>query len=139
MQIETDVLLWMTLGIALLSSEAFTGSFHLLFLGLASLATAVLASTGIHSIAIQFALFSGLSLFGFLIIKATSSKKKRRLTLIEQQKTIVMPCDLMPEGKVTLQYQGATWDVKNNSLKALKKDETVVVDKIEGITLILSK
>lgn len=136
MQIDTDVLVWMTLGIALLSSEAFTGTFHLLFFGLSALATAVIASLGLENIPLQLAVFATLSVVGVVVLRKKAVQTSKGFTA-DVDNHLLMKIDLAPgeEGAVT--YQGVPWKAINRSGHPLLKGQTARVLRTEGIKLII--
>lgn len=136
MQIETDVLIWMTLGIALLSSEAFTGTFHLLFFGLSALATAVIASLGLHNVALQLAVFATCSVLGVLVLRKRLVQTSKGFSPDHDTK-LEMKIDLAPGAEGTVTYQGVPWKAVNRSAHTLMKGDTARVLRTEGIKLIL--
>lgn len=136
MQIDTDVLIWMTLGIALLSSEAFTGTFHLLFFGLSALATAVIASLGLHNVALQLTVFATCSVLGVLLLRKRLVQTSQGFTS-DKDSLLPMKIDLAPGAEGTVTYQGVPWTAVNRSAQTLMKDTTARVIRTEGIKLIL--
>lgn len=137
MQMNTDVLIWMTLGIALLSSEAFTGTFHLLFFGLAALLTAVFAAMGLHSSVLQLVAFSVLSVLSVLLIRKRLVSTQSQGFDGDVDSYVTLTADLAPGGEATIQYQGVPWTAKNLSEKPLLIGDRARILRTEGIKLML--
>lgn len=136
MDMNVDVLVWMTVGIALLSSEAFTGSFHLLFFGLSALMTAVLASFGLSSVIGQMVLFALLSLLSVGLLRKRLTQRSVGFES-DQENRFHVSLDLPPGGEATVQYQGAPWTAVNISDKTLLKGDRARILRTEGIKLII--
>lgn len=136
MQISPDVLIWMTIGIALLSSEAFTGTFHLLFFGLSALLTAVVASIGLGDSTGQVVFFSVISIASVILLRKRLVARSRGFDGDFHSK-ITLTADIAPGDEATIQYQGAPWTAINKSGRPLLRGDRARVLRTEGIKLIL--
>lgn len=136
MQISPDVLIWMTIGIALLSSEAFTGTFHLLFFGLSALLTAVVASIGVSNSTVQVIVFSVVSIASVILLRKRLVARSRGFDGDLHSK-ITLSADIAPGDEATIQYQGVPWTAVNTSALPLLRGDRARVLRTEGIKLIL--
>jgi membrane protein implicated in regulation of membrane protease activity len=136
MQMSTEVLVWMTVGIALLSSEAFTGTFHLLFFGLSALFVAALTLLGLNSTVLQLVLFAVLSVSSVFLVR-----KRLIIRSIgfegDRESVFTLDQEILPDQEVTISYQGAPWTAKNISQKTLPKGTRARVLRTDGIKLLL--
>ena len=136
MQMSADVLIWMTVGVALLGSEAFTGSFHLLFFGLSALLTAVMASIGVEIIWIQLVIFAVMSMVGVLLIRDRLVSKSPGF-INDVHGRVTLSEDVPAGSEAVVQYQGVPWTAINVSTRPLLRGEQALVLRTEGIKLIL--
>ncbi|MBX3033468.1 MAG: NfeD family protein [Bdellovibrionaceae bacterium] len=137
MQLNGDVLVWMIIGIALLSSEAFTGTFHLLFFGLAALLTAVLAALGVSSTPLQLVIFAVFSLISAGLLRKRLVNRRSQGFVIDSGSHFQLETDLPAGGEAVIRYQGAPWTALNSSAQPLIKGDRVRVVRTEGIKLII--
>lgn len=133
---DVDVLIWMTVGIALLSSEAFTGTFHLLFFGLAALITAVFASLGLRNTALQMVAFAVFSVVSVLLIRNRLVNRSQGFEG-DADNRVLLTADAPPGTEVTIQYQGVPWSAVNASGTNLLAGERARIVRTEGIKLII--
>lgn len=136
MQMDVDVLIWMTVGIALLSSEAFTGTFHLLFFGLAALLTAVFASLGLRSAALQMVVFAVFSVISVVLIRNRIVNRSQGFEG-DADNRVTLSADIPAGGEATIQYQGVPWSAKNVSATSLFSGDRARIVRTEGIKLII--
>ncbi|MBX3040771.1 MAG: hypothetical protein KF789_08715 [Bdellovibrionaceae bacterium] len=134
-----QVILWMILGLTLLSSEAFTGSFHLLFFGLAALLMAVLASLGITIIPLQLAIFTALCLATGVLVRERMKRRSLDEFALGEDAEWIVDRDFAPFQAQDVSYRGASWRASNASATELKKGQTVHILRTEGTTLVLSQ
>lgn len=137
MQLSVDVLIWMIIGIALLSSEAFTGTFHLLFFGLAALLTAVLASLGLTSPALQLVIFAAFSLISAGLLRKRLVHRTSKGFTVDKDSRFQVEVDIPSGGEAVIRYQGAPWTAVNSSPLSVLKGDRVRVLRTEGIKLII--
>lgn len=137
MQMNVDVLVWMTVGIALLSSEAFTGSFHLLFFGLSALLTAVIASMGLGSPILQMVVFAVVSVLSVVLLRKRLVNRDSQGFESDSETRMQLSADLPAAGEGVIQYQGAPWTAINSSAQPLIKGDWVKVLRTEGIKLVV--
>lgn len=131
------VLLWMILGLTLLSSEAFTGSFHLLFFGLAALVVASMGGLGLDVLWIQILIFSALCGVSSLMVAWRMRRRSTDEFLLGSEALVKIWDDFAPGEEKEIQYQGAPWRARNHSEKFLKSGEIVEVSGTHGLTLLL--
>lgn len=136
MQMNVDVLVWMTVGIALLSSEAFTGSFHLLFFGLSALMTAVIASMGLSSPVAQMIVFAVVSVLSVALLRKRLVSRSQGFEG-DSEARVQLSADLPASGEGVIQYQGVPWTAVNQSSRPLLKGDWVKVLRTEGIKLVV--
>ena len=136
MQMDVAVLIWMTVGIALLSSEAFTGTFHLLFFGLSALMTAVFASLGLNQPVLQLLVFAVFSVGGVVLLRKRLVNRSKGFEG-DADNRVQLSAALASGGEATIQYQGVPWTAKNISKKDLAVGEMVRIVRTEGIKLMV--
>lgn len=134
---QVDVLVWMIVGIALLSSEPFTGSFHLLFIGLSALLTAALAGLGLDYLAVEVVFFVGFSFISVLLLRKRIVRRSTGAFLEEEETELQLEADIAPASEVVLEFQGARWKARNPSSQTLHRGSWVRVTGTNGIQLLL--
>lgn len=138
MDINTPVLVWATIGIILLISEVFTGTFYLLFLGVGGFLTAVAVALGLNSIVGQLLCFSMASIVMVLLFR------KRRLNQSkgfgqDVHELVQIESDIEVGAEAKVNYQGAPWKAINSGKSKIGKGQSAEVIKVEGITLYLKR
>lgn len=129
--------IWIILGLTLLSAEAFTGSLHLLFFGLAALLTASVASLGFHWPLLQTLLFGLLCLSSGTLVHARVKKRSGEEFWLGPDSKVYLPEILEPQVTKELDYQGARWLARNAGAEALPANSWAQVIRVEGLTLLL--
>lgn len=136
MQMDVDVLIWMTVGIALLSSEAFTGTFHLLFFGLSALMTAVFASLGLSSPALQLIVFAAFSVISVFLLRKRLINRSIGFEG-DTDNRVQLSASIAAGAEGTIQYQGVPWTAKNIAASDLIAGDWVRIVRTEGIKLMI--
>lgn len=136
MQMNPDVLIWLSIGVALLSSEALSGTFHLLFFGLSALMTGVLAALGLSSTVAQLVIFAIGSVLGVVLVRKKWIVRSKGFSQ-DSEIRIVLSADLAAGREGPIQYQGVPWTAVNASSQSLLKGERVRVLRTEGNKLIV--
>ncbi len=137
----TNVMFWAILGIALMIVEIFTNTFIVLFLGIGGLLTSLVVKIfGIQHLPTEMILFSAFGLLQIFFLRKKVqavffSKKDIPVNLEETQ--IVLSQDVPAHGEALIQFQGTVWTAVNDSDIDLKKNERVMIARIEGIKLVL--
>lgn len=132
-------LIWVILGLALLASEIFTGTFYLLFFGLAGLLTAVIVYAFLPPVWLQIFVFGVLSLISFFIVQKKFNRKEKSSFENDLHQTLILSDTLPAGGEGVIQYQGAPWTAVNLESEPLLKGSRAVIFKTEGVKLFLKK
>ena len=136
--------LWLVLAVILAIAEAATVQLVSIWFALGAAITALLSLTGLPP-AIQFACFVLISCVALLLSRPLA----HRLLGAKQQKTnadavvgmegiVTEPIDnLHEQGRVLV--NGLSWSARSAGGEAIEKDQTVRVEKIDGVKLIVRK
>ncbi len=141
MDIELSrTIIWAVLGIGLVSLEVVTGTFFLLFFGIAALLVAAIRVAGLDLFWAELVLFSGLS--GALVFllrgRLRQAIKPHGHFRGDAAETITLSAGLTPRGQGQIEYHGAPWTAVNNSDVALPAGTRVHIVKVEGVTLFVA-
>lgn len=136
MHMTVDTLVWMTVGIALLSAEAFTGTFHLMFFGVSALITALFTAMGLNSTVLQVISFALFSLCSVIILRNRLSIQSHGFSA-DENREFQLEDDLPPGSETTIRYHGVPWTAVNTSKSTLQSGEWARVVRTEGIKLIV--
>ncbi len=131
---DWSIWLWLTIGISMISAEAFGGNLHLLFLGLAALLTAISSSMGFVSLTGQITLFSLFSILGVFFLNRFILPDGKT-SAEEFPEGIVSDKDMEAEIESHMIYKGARWKVF--SKLPIRKGQLFRIRKVEGIRLII--
>jgi membrane protein implicated in regulation of membrane protease activity len=138
MEINQEVIVWVIIGVVLIASEIFTGTFHLLFFGMAGLLTAAVVYLGAPALWIQVVLFSIMSLLSFYFVKSKFSDRRKSSSFeADINQSLVMSEDLKARSEGTILYQGAPWTAVNTSDIDLVRGQKAVITKTEGVKIFL--
>lgn len=136
--------LWLVLGFALLLVEVSTpGGFYLFFFGLASIAVAVVAFSGlVEPLWLQGLLFAVLSVVAlFFLRKPMQERFGRALTgppvdsLVGE--TAVALKDIAAGDIGQAELRGTNWNAKNVGAAALAQGQRCRVEQIDGLMLLV--
>lgn len=132
-------LLWLVLGLLLMASEMFTGTFHLLFFGLAALVTSALSYFGLEPFWVQVLAFSLLAAGGFWWVqKQFGNRRSEGNVNNDVNHEFSLSSDMGPRGEAMVQYQGSLWTAVNTSEKAVSKGQRVKIVRTEGTKIYIS-
>lgn len=131
--------IWAIIGIVLIVLEIFTSTFFILFFGIAALTVALLRIFGVDHLATEIIIFATVGTGGTLIFRKKITESFRSTTPISQDKDtkIVLTNDVPAGGVSAITYQGSTWTAVNESARDFKKGETVLIDRVDGVKLII--
>lgn len=131
--------IWAIVGIVLIVIEIFTSTFFLLFFGIAALIVAVLRIFGMSHLATEIIVFALVGTAGTLIFRKKIRASFRSTSPVRQDKDtkIILDADMLAGGMASITYQGSTWTAVNESTRDLKKGDTVLIDRVEGVKLII--
>lgn len=132
MNFTQDVYIWAGLGLLLLASEMFSGTFHLLFFGVSAIIVAGLSAFGLSNFPSQLGLFAILSILSFFMIKKKFTKQKSTGFQSDIHQKIQLTADIPTHGEASIQYQGSPWTAVNTSDQVLLKGSKVKIEKTEG-------
>lgn len=131
--------IWAIIGIVLIVTEIFTSTFFILFFGVAALIVALLRMLGVDHLATEIIIFAVVGTAGTLIFRKKIMESFRSTNTVSQDKDakIVLTNDTPAGGMASIMYQGTTWTAVNESGRDLKKGETVFIDRVDGVKLII--
>lgn len=132
---STIPMTWMILGALLLVGEVFTGTFDLLFFGIAALITAALAQWVTGQLEWQILVFASIAMLGFWYARRRGRQVKSKGFEADIDKTIVLSHPLKAGAEGTIQYQGAPWTAVNASNVDLSAGQKVAITKTEGVRI----
>jgi membrane protein implicated in regulation of membrane protease activity len=133
--------IWAIIGIVLIVIEIFTSTFFILFFGVAALIVALLRILGVDHLATEIIIFAVVGTAGTLIFRGKIKDSLRSNSSVSQDKDtkIILDADVPAGGLSSITYQGSTWTAVNESARDLKKGETVFIDRVDGVKLIIKK
>lgn len=140
----TDIsptIIWACIGVALIILEVFTTTFFLLFFGIAGLFVAVARLIGLDSTPAEIILFAVAGIAGTLIFrnKFIKSFQSTAEVKIDKEKIIKITEDIPAKTTGSIIYRGVPWKAINDSEYDLNTGDSAVIDKIDGIKLILKQ
>lgn len=135
---------WLVLGVLLLIGEVFTMDFSLTCFGLACFVAALLSwlglsmywQLGIGAVVIFALLFTLRPIFLKYLHKG-QLHVKTNMDALAGKKARVFEVSAEDDKKGTVKIDGDLWNIHCNT--ALKKGDDVVVEKVEGITLLVKR
>ena len=137
--------IWAIIAAILLISEMLTGTFVLLFLGIACASAGIVAAFNFN-FALQcltFCLISSLTIFLFLKQKKLN-KKENSQNQVSNSERLIGKIGIVTEaiqefgqGQVTVDNE--TWTAVSENQEAIKQDEKVRIKKISGVKLVVVK
>ena len=142
-----DWWIWILLGVALLGVEvAIPGGIILVFFGVSALLVGVLKVVGLAGpVWFQWLLFSVLSIVSLLTLRSPIMKKiaaraeeAGTVDSVEGEGAVLME-DLAPNGLGKAEFRGTSWSARNIGSRPLAKGERCVVDRVEGLTLLVKE
>lgn len=138
MELSNEVWLWLIVGGLLLASEIFTGTFYLLFFGLAGIATSAVAYFE-PSLVVQLCVFGILAVFSAYYVNRRGFSSRSQGFANDVAQVIVMSADILANQEGMIQYQGSPWTAINHSNEDLLKGQRACIVKTEGLKLWLKK
>ena len=136
---------WIIVGIVLFASELLLidAAFYLVFIGTAAIIIGlILTIDPTLSTSIQWILFAILAIVSMVFFRKKLYKKIRgNLPGYKQGLTgdiIQLPEPLAPGDSCRLDYRGTTWTVVNRGTDTIPINTDIKIDKVEGLTLILT-
>ena len=136
---------WIIIGIILFGSELLLidAAFYLVFIGAAAIITGLIVLIDPSlSLSIQWIIFAVLALVTMVFFRKQLYEKLRgNLPGYKHGlggEVIKLPETLAPGDSCRLDYRGTTWTVVNQGSASIPSNTDIKVDKVEGLTLIVS-
>lgn len=141
-------LFWFLLGVAFLVLEALTPGFFLMFFGLGAWATAALVFFLPLSAALQWAIFSVVSVLSLAVLRSRlksimASGKKEEMTddpIFSEQyigREVIVLKDVSIDEPGLVELNGTNWNAKTEGPE-IKAGRRALVHRLEGLTLIIN-
>jgi membrane protein implicated in regulation of membrane protease activity len=134
--------IWMVLGLGLAAAEILTpGGFFIIFFGVAAIVVGALSGLGLAGPPwFEWLLFSVLAIVSLLLFrkpllrKIERSQRKDTVDLLEGEAALAL--DEIPAGSIgKVELRGSSWSARNESERAILKNERCRVHKVEGLML----
>lgn len=134
-------IVWAIIGLILIVVEVFTATFFLVFFGVAAFVVAGLTFTGLTNTAWQIIVFALLAILGAALLrgKLVSSLQGKHGLPGDEMQTIVLSGDVPAGGSAQIMYQGTTWMAVNETPVDFKRDDKVLIQRIDGVKIILTR
>ena len=137
---------WIIVGALLFGSELMLvdAAFYLVFIGAAAIITGltVMAGVGLELWA-QWLLFAALSIISMVLFRERIYQKLRAVKNDYPSglsgETIRLDDDLAPGESCRHNYRGTTWTVLNSGSEAIEKGKDVLIQKVNGLTLVIGQ
>jgi membrane protein implicated in regulation of membrane protease activity len=136
---------WMIIGFLLLGSELLVvdAAFYLVFVGVAAILTGLLGMAGVAmEYWAQWLVFSALALVSMVLFRRRLYAKLRGQGVEYKDgiagEIIRLEQSLEPGGSCRLNYRGTTWTVTNRGAGPIAAGADVVIDKTDGLTIIVT-
>jgi membrane protein implicated in regulation of membrane protease activity len=134
---------WFVLGMLLLGGELLSGTFVLMFFSGSALVISLLVWMGLlTSVTWQLVGFGLLSLAALFMfkdkVKAALQGKSVNSYKGDFGETVVVEVDIPAGGHAVAKYQGSEWTIVNSTNRMLCAGETVKIQRVEGVKLMVS-
>ena len=135
--------LWVFLGIGLFIAEIFTTTFVLLFFGSAALVVGLLKFIGLNNLYAELSLFAllglaGIGIFRRKLLRSVLARSNRAVDGV-QHAHLQLDVTIPPHGSAQITHLGTPWTALNPSDHTLQVGDRVIVERAEGIKLVLKK
>ncbi|HKY02149.1 MAG TPA: NfeD family protein [Burkholderiales bacterium] len=133
-------LLWLLVGIGLMIAEVATGTFYLLFLGVAALVGAVIAYFG-FAVGMQSLGASAVAVVGVLWAQYHNrTRQGPPMPSIDLNQPVIWEGWIDRNAAVgRVKYRGASWDAHVHATEGAEVGEVFYIVSVEGSTLHISK
>jgi membrane protein implicated in regulation of membrane protease activity len=133
-------LIWLILGLLLVAAELLTGTFYLLFLGLAALAAALAAFLGAGFLG-QALVASACAVAGVLWVqRRRRNADESPMPSLDLGQTVSFESWVSEADRIArVQYRGALWEARVMGACAGQPGELLYIREVEGNTLHVSK
>lgn len=135
--------LWVLIGFLLFGVEALSPGLHIAFFGFGALAVGGLVAFDLAGpLWVQLLLFSVISLASLLLLRQPLLRRFRLVRSNEPMDTLVgesaIPSEEITSGSIgKAELRGTSWSARNGSARTLSRGERCVVDRVEGLTVVI--
>jgi membrane protein implicated in regulation of membrane protease activity len=135
--------IWLLGGILLVLTEVLTpGGFYFLFFGAGCLTTALAAFLGVDEVFQQLLLFMTVSIGSLVLLRKRLVQRMDSGRQLKPVDTLigeiaVLQDKLSPGAYGQAELRGTTWKVRNVGSLALEAGQRSVVEKVDGLTLLV--
>ena len=138
MDINQYSLIWLSIGILLLASEIFTGTFYLLLIGVSAILVAILNYFIGLSWPLQIIILGILSAISIFSLRGKlMHSKSEKLKTIDKSNTVIVLNAILPHAEGLVQYQGVPWAAINQSDYTLNAQQVAIVVETQGNKLMI--
>lgn len=138
MDINQYSLIWLSIGILLLASEIFTGTFYLLLIGVSAILVAILNYFLGMSWPLQIVILGALSAISIFTLRGKLRlSQTEKLKTIDESNTVIVLNAILPLAEGLVQYQGVPWTAINQSDQTLDAQQVAIVVETQGNKLMI--
>lgn len=138
MNINQYSLIWLSIGILLLASEIFTGTFYLLLIGVSAILVAILNYFIEMSWPLQIIVLGVLSAISIFVLRGRlMHSKSEPIKTPDESNTVTVLNLILPHAEGLVQYQGVPWTAINQSNQTIEAQQVAVVVETQGNKLII--
>jgi len=131
-------LIWLSIGILLLASEIFTGTFYLLLIGASAILVAIINYFFNLSWPMQIVILGALSAASIFILRGKlKGNKSSSSHSVDMSGTVTAINTIPPRKEGLVQYQGVPWTAINQSDSMIEAQQTAIVTHTQGNKLII--
>lgn len=133
-------LVWLVAGLGLIIAELLTGTFYLLFLGIAGLVGAAVAYVG-ASFGVQAGVAAVVAIVGVIWIQRHKrSKQTPGMAALDIGQTVAWEAWINQADRLArVRYRGASWDAHVDDEAAGEPGEVLYITGVDGSTLHVAK
>ncbi len=129
----------MVLAVALVIAEVFSVTFVLLFFSVGALVVALACALGLELLSAQLLIFAVVSISGIFCLR---DRLRRAVVVRSELRTdvaseLILTDALPAHASGPVRYRGTQWTAVNDSDTPLAAGQTVVIERIEGIKLVV--
>jgi len=137
----SPAVIWASLGIALCVAEILTGTFVLLFFGLAAFVVSIASAFGLESLSAQIMVFAAAGLAATLLFRRklaqAMTKDQSSGFSADRDQVITVSEDVPAHGEAMIMYQGSMWTAVNPSSAPITKGTKARIEKTEGVRIFI--
>ncbi len=130
-------LIWLSLGVLLITLEIFSGTFYLVLVGTCALVTSLMSYFISTNTPIQLVFFGVISSASIFLLRGRFKQKGNALSAPDEENIVFITESIAPHTEGIVHYQGVPWTAVNQSSEELKPKTQAIVVKTQGNKLIL--